>query len=157
MKLYLQQRIQEEVFESVIAKGTTKHERWALQALKYDLFEENGWTFNPALLGEKLCVRYAKALGYNIPDEYDFDPEHGGLSWWEDDPEYPGWQYFNCIPSNVEVLEAFYKMAGRYRKLARFRKEVERIEKIRMARHERVYNELSEQRRVAWEKEQEAV
>lgn len=157
MKLYLQQRIQEEVFESVIAKGTTKHERWALQALKYDLFEENGWAFNPALLGEKLCVRYAKALGYNIPDEYDFDPEHGGLSWWEDDPEYPGWQYFNCIPSNVEVLEAFYKMTGRYRKLARFRKEVERIEKVRMARHERVYNDLSKKIDKAWEEQQEAV
>lgn len=157
MKLYLQQRIQEEVFESVIAKGTTKHERWALQALKYDLFEENGWAFNPALLGEKLCVKYAKALGYNIPDNYDFDPDNRGLSWWEDDPEYPGWQYFNCIPSNVEVLEAFYKMTGRYRKLARFRKEVERIEKVRMARHERVYNDLSKKIDEAWEEQQEAV
>lgn len=157
MKLYLKQRIVEEVFESVIAQGTTKSERWALKALKYDLFEENGWNFNPALLGEKLCVKYAKALGYNIPDNYDFDPDNGGLSWWEDDPEYPGWQYFNCIPSNVEVLEAFYKMTGRYRKLARFRKEVERIEKVRMARHERVFNELSEQRRVSWEEQQEAV
>ena len=148
--------MEKEVFESILAKGTTKAERWALKILKNDLFEEDGF-FNPALLGENLCVKYAKALGYNIPEDYDFDPNHGGLSWWEDHPEFPGWQYFNCIPSNIEVLEAFYKMTGRYRKLARFRKEVERIEKVRMARYERVFNELSEQRRVAWEKEQEAV
>lgn len=114
-------------------------------------------SFNPALLGENLCVKYAKALGYNIPEDYDFDPNHGGLSWWEDHPEFPGWQYFNCIPSNVEVLEAFYKMTGRYRKLARLRKEVARIEKVRHLRHERVYEELSKQRQEAWEQEQEAV
>ena len=42
MKLYLKQRIAEEVFESVLCKGTTKSERWALKALKYYLFEENG-------------------------------------------------------------------------------------------------------------------
>lgn len=48
-------------------------------------------------------------------------------------------------------------MAGRYRKLARFRKEVERIEKIRHSRHERVYEELSKQFQEAWEAEQEAV
>jgi hypothetical protein len=155
MKLYLKQRYSEEVFESILAKGTTKAERWALKILKNDLFEEDGF-FNPALLGENLCVKYAKALGYNIPEDYDFDPNHGGLSWWEDG-EFAGWRYFNCIPSNTEVLEAFYKMSGRYRKVARLRKEVERIERIRHFRHERVYNELSEQRRVAWEKEQEAV
>jgi hypothetical protein len=156
MKLYLKQRYSEEVFESILAKGTTKAERWALKILKNDLFEEDGF-FNPALLGENLCVKYAKALGYNIPEDYDFDPNHGGLSWWEDHPEFPGWQYFNCIPSNIEVLEAFYKMTGRYRKLRRLHKEVERIEKIRHFRHERVYNELSKQRQEAWEEQQEAV
>ena len=156
MKLYLKQRYSEKVFESILAKGTTKAERWALKILKNDLFEEDGF-FNPALLGENLCVKYAKALGYNIPEDYDFDPNHGGLSWWEDHPEFPGWQYFNCIPSNIEVLEAFYKMTGRYRKLARFRKEVERIEKVRMARHERVYNDLSKKIDKAWEEQQEAV
>jgi len=48
-------------------------------------------------------------------------------------------------------------MTGRYRKLARFRKEVERIEKVRMARHERVYNDLSKKIDEAWEEQQEAV
>lgn len=141
MKLYLKQRYEEEAFESLLCKGTTKSERWALKVLKNDLFEEDGY-FNPALLGETLCVKYAKALGYDIPDNYDFDPDNGGLSWWENHPEYPGWQYFNCIPSNVEVLEAFYKMTGRYRKLARLHKEVARLEKVRETRFKRVENDL---------------
>ena len=141
MKLYLKQRYEEEAFESLLCKGTTKSERWALKVLKNDLFEEDGY-FNPALLGETLCVKYAKALGYDIPDNYDFDPDNGGLSWWENHPEYPGWQYFNCIPSNVEVLEAFYKMTGRYRKLARLHKEVARLEKVREFRFKRVEDEL---------------
>ena len=141
MKLYLKQRYEEEAFESLLCKGTTKSERWALKVLKNDLFDDDGY-FNPALLGERLCVKYAKALGYNIPDNYDFDPDNGGLSWWEDHPEYPGWQYFNCIPSNVEVLEAFYKITGRYRKLARFRKEVARLEKVQAFRFKRVENDL---------------
>lgn len=118
MKVFLKQRYEEEVFESVLVKATTRFEKMALKMLKNDL-----------LVG-------------------DYGEFH---------PEFPGWRYFNSTPSGIETLEAAYKMAGRYRKLARFRKEVERIEKIRMARHERVYNELSEQRRVAWEKEQEAV
>ena len=141
MKLYLKQRYEEEAFESLLCKGTTKSERWALKVLKNDLFDDDGY-FNPALLGENLCVKYAKALGYDIPANYDFDPDHGGLSWWEDHPEYPGWQYFNCIPSNVEVLEAFYKMTGRYRKLAILRKEVARLEKVREARFKRVENDI---------------
>lgn len=141
MKLYLKQRYENEAFESLLCKGTTKSERWALKVLKNDLFDEDGY-FNPALLGENLCVKYAKALGYNIPDNYDFNPDNGGLSWWENHPEYPGWQYFNCIPSNVEVLEAFYKMTGRYRKLARLRKEVARLEKVQEFRFKRVEEEL---------------
>ena len=150
MKVYLKQRYENEAFESLLCKGTTKSERWALKVLKNDLFEEDGY-FNPALLGETLCVKYAKALGYDIPDNYDFDPDHGGLSWWENHPEYPGWQYFNCIPSNVEVLEAFYKMTGRYRKLARFRKEVARLEKVREFRFKRIENDLF------WKKIEEVV
>lgn len=141
MKMYLKQRYENEAFESLLCKGTTKSERWALKVLKNDLFDEDGY-FNPALLGENLCVKYAKALGYDIPDNYDFDPDNGGLSWWENHPEYPGWQYFNCIPSNVEVLEAFYKMTGRYRKLARLHKEVARLEKVRESRFKRVEEEL---------------
>lgn len=141
MKLYLKQRYEEEAFESLLCKGTTKEEKWALKVLKNNLFDDDGY-FNPALLGENLCVKYAKALGYNIPDNYDFNPDNGGLSWWENHPEYPGWQYFNCIPSNVEVLEAFYKMTGRYRKLARLHKEVARLEKVRETRFKRVENDL---------------
>lgn len=156
MKIYLQQRYEEEVFESVLMKATTRFERNALKLLKGDLFDDNGF-FDPSLLGESLCVKYAKALGYDIPDDYDFDPDHGGLSWWEDDPEFPGWRYFNCIPAGTEVIEAALKMSGRYRKLARFRKEVARIERIRHFRHERVYEELSKQHQEAWEQEQEAV
>ena len=82
MKLYLKQRYEEEAFESLLCKGTTKEEKWALKALKNNLFDDNGY-FNPALLGENLCVKYAKALGYDIPDNYDFDQDNGGLSWWE--------------------------------------------------------------------------
>ena len=141
MKLYLKQRYENEAFESLIAKATTKEEKWALKVFKNDLFDEDGY-FNPALLGETLCVKYARALGYDIPDNYDFNPDNGGLSWWENHPEYPGWQYFNCIPSNVEVLEAFYKMTGRYRKLARLHKEVARLEKVREFRFKRVEDEL---------------
>lgn len=141
MKLYLKQRYEEEAFESLLCTGTTKEEKWALKVLKNNLFDDDGY-FNPALLGENLCVKYAKALGYDIPDNYDFDPDNGGLSWWENHPEYPGWQYFNCIPSNVEVLEAFYKMTGRYRKLARLHKEVARLEKVRESRFKRVENDL---------------
>lgn len=80
MKIYLQQRYEEEVFESVLVKATTRFERNALKLLKVDLFDDNGF-FDPSLLGESLCVKYAKALGYDIPDDYDFDPDHGGLSW----------------------------------------------------------------------------
>lgn len=156
MKVFLKQRYEEEAFESVLVKATTRFERAALKTLKNDLFDDDGF-FNPALLGESLCVKYAKALGYNIPNNYDFDPEHGGLSWWEDDPDFPGWRYFNCIPYGIETLEAAYKMAGRYRKLARFRKEVKRIEKVCHLRHERVYNEFTKQFYVALEQEQEAV
>lgn len=103
MKVFLKQRYEEEAFESVLVKATTRFERAALKTLKNDLFDDDGF-FNPALLGESLCVKYAKALGYNIPNNYDFDPEHGGLSWWEDDPDFPGWRYFNCIPSGIETL-----------------------------------------------------
>ena len=141
MKLYLKQRYENEAFESLIAKATTKEEKWALKVFKNDLFDEDGY-FNPALLGETLCVKYARALGYDVPDNYDFNPDNGGLSWWEDDPWHSGWVYFNCIPSNVEVLEAFYNMTGRYRKLAIFRKEVARLENVRMFRHKRVEHEL---------------
>lgn len=141
MKVFLKQRYSDEAFESLIAKATTKEEKWVLKVFKNDLFDEDGY-FNPALLGETLCVKYARALGYDIPDNYDFNPDNGGLSWWENHPEYPGWQYFNCIPSNVEVLEAFYKMTGRYRKLARLHKEVARLEKVREFRFKRVEDEL---------------
>lgn len=155
MKVFLQQRYEEEVFESVLVKATTRFEKMALKMLKNDLLVGDYGEFHPELLGEEQCRRYAAALGYPV-EKMDYNPEDW-MSWWENDPEFPGWRYFNSTPSGIETLEAAYKMAGRYRKLARFRKEVERIEKIRMARHERVYNELSEQRRVAWEKEQEAV
>ena len=141
MKLYLKQRYENEAFESLLVKTTTMFEKDMLKILKDNLFDDDGY-FNPSLLGEKLCVKYAKALGYDIPDNYDFDPDNGGLSWWEDDPEYPGWRYFNCIPSGIEVIEAALKMTGRYRKLARFRKEVARLEKVRMTRHKRVEHEL---------------
>lgn len=154
MKVFLKQRYSDEAFESVLVRPTTRFERNALKMLKNDLLVGDYSEFHPELLGEDLCRRYAAALGYPV-DQMEFTPDDW-MSWWEEG-EFAGWRYFNDIPSNVEVIEAAYKMAGRYRKLARFRKEVERIEKIRMARHERVYNELSEQRRVAWEQEQEAV
>lgn len=141
MKVFLRQRYENEAFESLLLKPTTKFEKDMLKILKDNLFDEDGY-FNPALLGETLCVKYAKALGYDIPNNYDFDPEHGGLSWWEDDSDFPGWRYFNCIPSGIEVIEAALKMTGRYRKLARFRKEVARLEKVRMFRHKRVEHEL---------------
>lgn len=152
MKVFLKQRYDNEAFESMLVRPTTKFERNALKLLKGDLLGEYG-EFHPELLGESLCVKYAKALDYNIPEHYSFDI-NGVLYWWEEEEgELEGfYQYFNNIPSNVEVLEAAYKMAGKYRKLARFKKEVNRIEKIRMARYE-----LSEQHRVAWEEQQEAV
>lgn len=155
MKVFLKQRYSDEAFESVLVRPTTRFERNVLKMLKNDLLVGDYSEFHPELLGEDLCRRYAAALGYPV-EKMDYNPEDW-MSWWENDPEFPGWRYFNSTPSGIETLEAAYKMTGRYRKLARFRKEVERIEKIRMARHERVYNELSEQRRVAWEKEQEAV
>lgn len=158
MKVFLKQRYSDEAFESVLVRPTTKFERNALKLLKGDLLVGEYGEFHPELLGEDLCVKYAKALDYNIPEHYSFDI-NGVLYWWEEEEgELEGcYQYFNNIPSNIEVLEAAYKMAGKYRKLARFKKEVNRIEKIRMARYERMYNELSKQHRVAWEAEQEAV
>lgn len=154
MKVFLQQRYSDEAFESVLVKATTRFERNALKILKSDLIVGDYAEFHPELLGEDLCRKYAKALGYPV-DQMDYSPEDW-MSWWEEG-EFAGWRYFNCTPSNVEVIEAAYKMAGRYRKLARFRKEVERIEKIRHSRHERVYEELSKQFQEAWEAEQEAV
>lgn len=154
MKVFLKQRYSDEAFESVLVKATTKFEKMALKLLKGDLLVGDYGEFHPELLGEKLCRRYAAALGYPV-DQMEFTPDDW-MSWWESG-EFAGWRYFNDIPSNVEVIEAALKMSGRYRKLARFRKEVERIERIRHFRHERVYNELSEQRRVAWEEQQEAV
>lgn len=154
MKVFLKQRYSDEAFESVLVKATTRFERNALKLLKTDLLIGDWAEFHPELLGEELCRKYASALGYPV-DQMEFTP-NDWMSWWESG-EFAGWRYFNDIPSNVEVIEAALKMSGRYRKLARFRKEVARIERIRMARHERVYNELSKQRQEAWEQEQEAV
>lgn len=154
MKVFLKQRYSDEAFESVLVKATTKFEKMALKLLKGDLLVGDYSEFHPELLGEKLCRRYAAALGYPV-DQMEFTPDDW-MSWWESG-EFAGWRYFNDIPSNVEVIEAALKMAGRYRKLARFRKEVTRIEKIRMARHERTYNDLFKQFQEAWEQEQEAV
>lgn len=155
MKIFLQQRYENEAFESVLVRPTTKFEKMALKLFKEDLFDDDGF-FNPSLLGEELCVRCARALGYNIPEHYNFDANNGVLYWWEEG-EFPGYQHFNCIPSNTEVLEAAYKMAGRYRKLARLRKEIKRIEKVCHTRYERVYNDLSKKIDEAWEEQQEAV
>lgn len=141
MKLYLKQRYENEAFETLLVKGTTKFEKKALKMLKSDLIVGDYAEFHPELLGEKLCRKYAAALGYPV-DKMDYDPEDW-MSWWDDtDPEFVGYQYFNCIPSNIEVLEAAYKMAGKYRKLARFRKEVARLEKVRAFRFKRVENDL---------------
>lgn len=156
MKVFLQQRYSDEAFESVLVKATTRFERNALKILKSDLLIGDWAEFHPELLGEKLCRRYAAALGYPV-EKMEYNGTDDWMSWWEDDPEFPGWCYFNSTPSGIEVIEATYKMAGKYRKLARFRKEVKRIEKIRMARHERVYEELSKQHQEAWEEQQEAV
>ena len=154
MKVFLKQRYSDEAFESVLVKPTTRFEKMALKTLKSDLLVGDYGEFHPELLGEDLCRKYAKALDYPEQDmEYNSDD---WMSWWESG-EFAGWRYFNDIPSNVEVIEAALKMSGRYRKLARFRKEVARIERIRMERHERVYNELSKQFQEAWEQEQEAV
>ena len=154
MKVFLKQRYSDEAFESVLVRPTTKFERNALKMLKNDLLVGDYGEFHPELLGEKLCRRYAAALGYPV-DQMEFTPDDW-MSWWEDG-EFAGWRYFNDIPSGIEVIEAALKMSGRYRKLARFRKEVARIERIRMERHERVYNDLSKQFQEAWEQEQEAV
>ena len=155
MKVILKQRYSDEAFESVLVKATTRFERNALKLLKGDLIIGDYAEFHPELLGEDLCRKYAKALGYPV-DQMEFTPDDW-MSWWDNDPDFPGYRYFNSTPSGIEVIEAALKMSGRYRKLARFRKEVKRIEKIRMARHERIYNELSKQHQEAWEKEQEAV
>ena len=154
MKVFLKQRYSDEAFESVLVKPTTRFEKMALKTLKSDLLVGDWAEFHPELLGEELCRKYAKALGYPV-DQMEFTPDDW-MSWWESG-EFAGWRYFNDTPSNVEVIEAAYKMACRYRKLARFRKEVERIEKVRHLRHERVYNELSKQFQEAWEEQQEAV
>ena len=154
MKVILKQRYSNEAFESVLVIPTTRFERNALKMLKNDLLVGDYSEFHPELLGEDLCRRYAAALGYPV-DQMEFTPDDW-MSWWEEG-EFAGWRYFNDIPSNVEVIEAALKMAGRYRKLARFRKEVARIEKIRHSRHERVYKDLSKQFQEAWEQEQEAV
>lgn len=154
MKVFLQQRYSNEAFESVLVRPTTKFEKMALKVLKSDLLVGDWAEFHPELLGEEQCRRYAEALGYPV-DQMEFTPDDW-MSWWEEG-EFAGWRYFNDIPSNVEVIEAALKMAGRYRKLARFRKEVARIEKIRYSRHERVYKDLSKQFQEAWEQEQEAV
>lgn len=141
MKLYLKQRYEDEVFETLLAKGTTKFEKDVLKILKGDLIVGKYAEFHPELLGEKLCRKYAAALGYPV-DKMEFTP-NDWMSWWDDtDPEFTGYQYFNAIPSNIEVLEAAYKMAGKYRKLARFRKEVARLEKVREFRFKRIENDL---------------
>lgn len=149
MKVYLKQRYENEAFESLLVKTTTKFEKRALKMLKSDLIVGDYAEFHPELLGEKLCRKYAEALDYPV-EKMDYDPEDW-MSWWEDDSEFPGYQYFNAIPSNIEVLEAAYKMAGRYRKLARFRKEVARLEKVREFRFKRIENDLF------WKKIEEVV
>lgn len=156
MKVFLQQRYSDEAFESVLVKATTRFERNALKILKSDLLIGDWAEFHPELLGEKLCRRYAAALGYPV-EKMEYNGTDDWMSWWEDDPEFPGWRYFNSTPSGIEVIEAALKMSGRYRKLARFRKEVARIERIRMERHERAYNDLSKKIDKSWEQEQEAV
>lgn len=156
MKVFLQQRYSDEAFESVLVRPTTKFEKMALKVLKSDLLIGDWAEFHPELLGEEQCRRYAAALGYPV-EKMEYSGTDDWMSWWEDDPEFPGWCYFNSTPSGIEVIEAALKMSGRYRKLARFRKEVARIERIRMERHERAYNDLSKKIDESWEQEQEAV
>lgn len=145
MKVFLKQRYSDEAFESVLVKTTTRFEKQALKILKGDLIVGDYAEFHPEKLGEKLCRKYAAALGYPV-EKMDYSPEDW-MSWWEEG-EFAGsgWRYFNEIPSNVEVIEAAYKMAGKYRKLARFRKEVARLEKIREFRFKRVENDLFQKR-----------
>lgn len=149
MKVFLSQRYENEAFESLLVKPTTKFEKDVLKILKGDLIIGDYTEFHPEKLGEKLCRKYAAALGYPV-EKMEYNPEDW-MSWWEDDPEFPGYRYFNEIPSNIEVIEAAYKMAGKYRKLAHFRKEVARLEKVREFRFKRIENDLF------WKKIEEVV
>lgn len=156
MKVFLKQRYSDEAFESMLVRPTTKFEKMALKILKSDLLVGDWAEFHPELLGGEQCRKYAAVLGYPV-EKMEYSGTDEWMSWWEDDPEFPGWCYFNSTPSGIEVIEAALKMSGRYRKLARFRKEVARIERIRMERHERAYNDLSKKIDESWEQEQEAV
>lgn len=74
MKVFLKQRYSDEAFESVLVRPTTKFEKMALKLLKGDLIIGDYAEFHPELLGEDLCRKYAKTLGYPV-DQMEFTPD----------------------------------------------------------------------------------
>ena len=102
------------------AVPTTKFEKVMLQKLKYDLINKeadyvNNWHseecwYNPLVL--------ADALGYpNV--------SYNGSRLVSDDPEY-GYVDLSWVPTNLSVIIAGYRLAGKSRKVARILKECKR-------------------------------
>lgn len=107
-------------FKNGIAIPTTKFEKVMLQKLKYDLINKeadyvNNWHpeecwYNPLAL--------ADALGYP-------SVSYKGSRLVSDDPEY-GYADLSWTPTNLSVIIASYRLAGKHRKTAHILKECKR-------------------------------
>ena len=108
-------------FVNTKAVPTTKFEKTMLQKLKYDLINKeadyvNNWHPEESLVCHP--VDLADALGYpNV--------SYKGSLLVSDDPEY-GYADLSWVPTNLSVIIAGYRLAGKSRKAARILKECKR-------------------------------
>lgn len=124
MKFVIKPWIQNEKVLVTSAIPTTKVEREALKALKYDLMDVYGY-WEPQKLGYPNSCKYLDTLGYTnmvyygeqFPIECEYDPR---------EPE--GYQSYDitAAPRDVEVIVAGYRLLGKHRKVARIIKEAKR-------------------------------
>lgn len=107
-------------FVNAKAIPTTRFEEGALQKLKYDLIDNGVSYVNNWHPEECWCnpLMLADALGYpNV--------SYNGSRLVSDDPDY-GYADLSWTPKNLDVLIAGYRLAGKYRKVARILKECKR-------------------------------
>lgn len=111
----------EDNFVSAVAIATTKFEKGVLKDLKYDLIDKdatyvNNWHPEESLVCHPMDL--ADTLGYR-------NVFYDGSRMVSDDPEY-GYAELSWTPTNLAILIAGYRLAGKHRKVARILKECKR-------------------------------
>lgn len=122
MKLFKTQLFEHEEFMRVMVIPTTPLENTMLQELKYKLINEDELmsNFHPEKLGERIALKYMRALGFKNPI---FNGVNSRLSYELDGVEYN----LTATPSDLHVLIAVYRMLGKHRKVARIKKELKQL------------------------------